>query len=87
MAAPLMPRQLDPDTRTLAFSHRTAQGLDQRLDVRKDDRGGRRPRKDRSKCSAVAGIHEEMLSRTDITSTGRLHTTSTVLSLISSITT
>jgi hypothetical protein len=66
MATPLLPAQLDPNAGTFTLGDRAAEGLDQRLNIRKNNRRWRRLGKQRSKGFAVLGIHVEMISFFDI---------------------
>ena len=62
MTAPLLTRKFDLDARTFARGDRAAEGLDQRLNVCKDDGRKRWLGEDRGERLAVAGIHGNMIA-------------------------
>ena len=67
MTAPLMTRKFDLYARTFALGDRTAEGLDQRLNVCEDDGSKRRLGEDRGERLAVACVHGGMIAQGDIT--------------------
>lgn len=67
MTTPLVTGKFNLDARTLALGDRAAEGLDQRLNVCKDDGRKRGLGEDRGERLAVAGIRDDMIAQSAIT--------------------